>query len=185
MSTSYDSSIRTVGYGQRLVEWWLSMRLTTTCFMRGGLEYERGGLIEIEDARAINGDVAVVLCLLLVVLFGVDCAGESGHGIVVGEHADGVGVPLGLDSWPLKPVGATDRAPVVAGEGRVGGHVALGVGGDLGGLLLAHSSRGVLQSRAVHGGSARRWALAKVVLPNTATFSACVRGICARMLRGR
>jgi len=46
--------------GQRPVEWCISVGSSTSVFMLGGLEFERDGLLEIEDGRAVHGEVAAV-----------------------------------------------------------------------------------------------------------------------------
>ena len=46
--------------GQRPVEWWISVRSSTMVFMLGGLKFERDGLLEVEDGRAVHGEVAAV-----------------------------------------------------------------------------------------------------------------------------
>jgi hypothetical protein len=46
--------------GQRPVEWCISVSSSTSVFMLGGLEFERDVLLEIEDGRAVHGEVAAV-----------------------------------------------------------------------------------------------------------------------------
>jgi hypothetical protein len=45
---------------QRPVEWCISVRSSTSVFMLGGLEFERDVLLEVEDGRAVHGEVAAV-----------------------------------------------------------------------------------------------------------------------------
>ena len=45
---------------QRPVEWCISASLSTSVFVFGGLEFERDVLLEIEDGRAVHGQVAAV-----------------------------------------------------------------------------------------------------------------------------
>jgi hypothetical protein len=45
---------------QRPVEWWISVPSSTTWCRFGVLEFERDGLLEIEDGRAVHGEVATV-----------------------------------------------------------------------------------------------------------------------------
>jgi hypothetical protein len=46
--------------GQRPVEWCISVRSSTSVSMLGGLEFEREVLLEVEDGRAVHGEVAAV-----------------------------------------------------------------------------------------------------------------------------
>ena len=102
--------------------------------MLGGLEFERDGLLEIEDGRAVRGEVAAVWCLPFVVLLGEDRADESEDRVIVGERADDVDAPPNLLVDPLERVRGPDFSPVMAGEGGVGGRVVLGVGEHRGGF---------------------------------------------------
>ncbi len=45
---------------QRPVEWCISVSSSTSVSMLGGLEFERDGLLEIEDGRTVHGEVAAV-----------------------------------------------------------------------------------------------------------------------------
>lgn len=105
-----------------------------------GLEFERDGLLKIEDGSAVHEEVAPARYLPFVALLGENCANNAQRA-VVGEHADNGGASFDLLVDTLERVRGPGLSPLMPGVDGVGSHVAPCVREQAGSLGSERSSR--------------------------------------------
>lgn len=128
------------GHWQRLAACFILVRSSARVRILRGLEFERDGLLKIEDGSAVQEEVAPARNLPFVALLGENCANNAQRA-VVREHADNGGVSFDLLVDTLERVRGPGRSPPMPEVDGVGSHVALAAASTPAALSSERSSQ--------------------------------------------